>query len=38
MSVHNTSQGSSTVTESQLDEQFIVYMLETDSRYKSMMR
>ena len=24
--------------ESQLDEQFIVYMLEIDSRYKSMMK
>ena len=32
----NTSQVS--VVESQLDEQFIVYMLEIDGRYKSMMK
>ena len=32
----NTSPATTSVLESQLDEQFIVYMLEIDSRYKSM--
>ena len=32
----NTSPATASVLESQLDEQFIVYMLEIDSRYKSM--
>ena len=40
MSVQSPNGGGSnaTIVESQLDEQFIVYMLEIDGRYKSMMR
>ena len=33
-----TNSSTVSVLESQLDEQFIVYMLEVDGRYKSMMK